>query len=185
MSAIALLSEQLGLEPLIVALVAGMLMQNAWPRSSESLFHTVEELSLPVYAAFFSLAAVKIDLQLLATLWVAALGLVALRGVSVYAGVTTAARFTPLTPREGRWIWTGFFSQAGVTLALAAVVQRTFDGAPFANTLYNVILAMIAFEELIGPVLFRLGLKRGGVEHDALQPPSEEPVVEGAPTAGP
>lgn len=181
--AIALLSEQLGLEPLIVALVAGMLMQNAWPESSESLFETVEELSLPVYAAFFSLAAVKIDLELLATLWVAALGLVALRGISVYAGVTTAARFTALTPREGRWIWTGFFSQAGVTLALAAVVQRTFDGAPFANTLYNVILAMIAIEELIGPVLFRLGLRRGGAEESLADAPLDEPVLESAPTS--
>lgn len=159
---VALASHALGLEPLIVALVAGMLMRNIWPAETETLFETVEELSLPVYAAFFAFAAVKIDLELLSTLWVAALILVAARGASIIAGVTAAARFTPLEPIERRHMWTAFISQAGVTLALAAVVQRTFGDAPFGSTVYNLVLAMIAFEEIIGPIIFRWGITRTG-----------------------
>ena len=166
---IALGSQALGLEPLIVALVAGMLMRNIWPAETESLFETVEELSLPVYAAFFAFAAVKIDLELLSTLWFAALLLVAARCASIYVGVTGAARFLPLEPVERRCAWTAFVSQAGVTLALAAIVQRTFGDAPFATTVYNLILAMIAIEEIIGPILFRWGLTRAG---EAAPPPA-------------
>jgi Kef-type K+ transport system membrane component KefB len=177
---IALGSEALGLEPLIVALIAGMLMRNIWPEETESLFETVEELSLPVYAAFFAFAAVKIELELLSTLWFGALLLVGARCASIYVGVTSAARFLPLDPRERRYAWTAFVSQAGVTLALAAIVQRTFGEAPFATTVYNLILAMIALEEIIGPILFRWGLTRAGELEGASARSGDEPTADDA-----
>lgn len=37
-----------------------------------------------------------------------------------------------------------------------------FEGAPFATNLYNLVLAMIVVNELVGPILFKLGLTRSG-----------------------
>jgi len=159
---IALLSEALGLEPLIVALVAGMLMQNVWPESSEPLFGSVEQLSLPVYCVFFALAGAKVDIGVLGDLWMGAALLVGLRAVMIGIGSAAGRRISGLEDPAGKWVWTSFVSQAGVSLALASVIQRSFPGQPFADNVFNLTLAMIAIHELVGPILFKLGLTRSG-----------------------
>lgn len=158
----ALVSAALGLEALIVALVAGMLVQNTWPEGSRRLFHTVEGLSLPVYCLFFALAGAKTELSIVGSLWVATVILVCARAAMLIAGSTIGARVARIEPPARGWLWTSFISQAGLSLALAAIVQRTFAGAPFADNLYNLVLAMIVMNELVGPILFRLGLSRAG-----------------------
>ncbi|TVQ31888.1 MAG: hypothetical protein EA376_07835 [Phycisphaeraceae bacterium] len=159
---IALLSGALGLEPLIVALVAGMLMQNVWPESSEPLFGSVEQLSLPVYCVFFALAGAKVDLGVLSDLWMAAALLVGLRALMIAIGSHAGRKISGLEDPAGKWVWTCFVSQAGVSLALASVIQRSFPGQPFADNIFNLTLAMIAIHELVGPILFKLGLTRAG-----------------------
>ncbi len=159
---LALLSEELALEPLIVALVAGMMMQNVWPHESESLFEAVEELSLPVYAAFFAFAGTKLDLDAIGPILPAALLIVAVRVAATWAGTWLGAKVGAAEPTVGKYAWTGFISQAGVALALAAIIQRTFGDAAFAAILYNLILAMIAIQEILGPILLRWGLTRAG-----------------------
>src|SRR5690606_15658488 len=88
---LALLSEQLALEPLIVALVAGMMMQNIWPHESESLFEAVEELSLPVYAAFFAFAGAKLELDAVVSLLPVALLIVATRVGAIWISTRVGA----------------------------------------------------------------------------------------------
>ncbi|MGP1308910.1 MAG: cation:proton antiporter [Phycisphaerales bacterium] len=159
---LALLSEQLALEPLIVALVAGMMMQNVWPHESESLFETVEELSMPVYAAFFAFAGSKLDLNAIGPILPVALLIVGVRVFATWLGTWLGAKAGASPAVVGKYGWTGFVSQAGVALALAAIIQRTFGEAEFATILYNLILAMIAVQEIAGPILFRWGLTRAG-----------------------
>lgn len=159
---LALLSEELALEPLIVALVAGLMMRNVWPHGSESLFETVEELSLPVYAAFFAFAGSKLDLNAIGSILPAALLIVAVRLGATWLGTLLGAKAGAAPPVVAKLGWTGFVSQAGVALALAAIIQRTFGDAEFAATLYNLILAMIAVQEVLGPILFRWALTRAG-----------------------
>jgi Kef-type K+ transport system membrane component KefB len=156
------MAEELALEPLIVALVAGMMMQNVWPHESESLFETVEELSLPVYAAFFAFAGTKLDLNAIGSILPAALLIVAVRMAATWGGTWLGAKAGAAPPAVEKYAWTGFISQAGVALALAAIIQRTFGDAAFAAILYNLILAMIAIQEILGPILLRWGLTRAG-----------------------
>ncbi len=159
---LALLAEELALEPLIVALVAGMMMQNVWPHESESLFEAVEELSLPVYAAFFAFAGTKLDLDAIGPILPAALLIVAVRVAATWVGTWLGAKAGAAPPTVEKYAWTGYISQAGVALALAAIIQRTFGDAAFASILYNLILAMIAIQEILGPILLRWGLTRAG-----------------------
>ncbi len=159
---LALLSEQLALEPLIVALVAGMMLRNVWHEETESLFETIEELSLPVYAAFFAFAGSKLELTGIGSILPAAALIVAVRLGATWLGTWLGAKVGRSPEVVGRLGWTGFVSQAGVALALAAIIQRTFGDAEFASILYNLILAMIAIQEILGPILFRWGLNRAG-----------------------
>lgn len=159
---IALLSEALHLEALLVAVVAGMLMENVWGELSEALFDHIEELSLPVYCVFFAVAGLKVNLESLADMWVWALVIVLVRAGLVWLGTWGGCRLSRAEPAVTRWGWTAFVPQAGVALALASIVEQSTKGFPFADRLYDLLLALIAIHQLVGPMLFRLGLVRAG-----------------------
>lgn len=157
--AIALFGKQLDLEPLIVALTAGLVMRNAFGSSTEKLFSTVETLSLPVYTVFFAVAGAKIDPAKLLAVWPAVLALVCARAGAVWAGTHIGVRAAGVSGPTRTWAWTAFIPQAGVSLALALVVQREFSTEPLlSDMLFNLLLSAIAVHELVGPILYKIGL---------------------------
>lgn len=160
--AIAIIAESLHLKSLIAALVAGLLLRNIWKDDSEPLFETVEELSLPVYCVFFAVAGARIDLEMIEHLWPAALVLSILRTTLVWIGAGSGALLAGESRKIAFWIPSSMIAQAGVSVALAGIFAETFSPAPFAKTFYNLILVVIAIDQLVGPVLFQLGLSRCG-----------------------
>ncbi len=157
---IAVVSEVLHLEALIVAIVAGILMRNVWREQVGPLFHTMEHLSLPVYCVFFAVAGAKVDLGALASMWPAALAIVAVRFPIVWGSTHLGCRFAGVEPPMRTWLWTAFIPQAGVAVALVSIVAATFSEHAFALPLYSLVLAVIAIHELVGPIILRLGLER-------------------------
>ncbi|MCB9848480.1 MAG: cation:proton antiporter [Phycisphaeraceae bacterium] len=160
--AIALVAEALHLKALIASLVAGLMLRNIWEEDSEPLFETVEELSLPVYCVFFAVAGARIDLDLVTRLWPAALTLVTLRTGLVWVGAWAGARAAGEPNATARWVPSSMIAQAGVSVALAGIFKDTFDEAPFADSFFNLVLVAIAIHQLVGPVLFQIGLMRAG-----------------------
>jgi Kef-type K+ transport system membrane component KefB len=169
---ISVLSEAAHLDALIVALVAGLMMENLFKSRTGEIFDTLEELSLPVYCMFFAVAGAKIDLAVLASLWPAALAIVVLRGGMIWGGTLAGARLAGEGGPVATWLWTAFVSQAGVSLALASLVATSFEEVDAVAQVYSLLLAAIAIHELVGPVLMKIGLARGDV-------PSDEPPDEG------
>lgn len=160
---IALMSEALHLEALLVAVTAGMLMVNAFEESSGALFESVEELSLPVYCLFFAVAGIKIDLSIIGAMWHWALLAVAVRGGALWVGSQVGCRLSGVDPGPVRtWLWTAFVPQAGVSVALATIINETFQHQSFGPMLFNLIMAMIALHELAGPMLLKIGLLKAG-----------------------
>jgi len=160
--AIAIVADSLHLKALIASLVAGLLLRNVWEEDSEPLFETVEELSLPVYCVFFAVAGARIDLQLVMQIWPAAIVLVGLRTALVWVGAGIGARLAGESKGTALWAPTSMIAQAGVSVALAGVFLETFDTAEFASTFYNLVLVTIAIHQLVGPVLFQVGLAKSG-----------------------
>jgi Kef-type K+ transport system membrane component KefB len=171
---IALFAKELKLEPLIVGLTSGLMMRNLWKDATSSLFESMEQVSLPVYAVFFAVAGCKVDPQILAQLWQIVGALVLVRAGAVWVGTRYGAKLAGMDPPFVRWGWTAFVSQAGVSLALAYVIQRQFGDREFGIELFNVLLSAIALHELIGPLLFKLGLTRAGVGATKPAPPEGE-----------
>ena len=159
---IVLISESLRFEPLLVAISAGFLLSNTWPRRSAELFHSVDELSLPVYCIFFAMAGAKIDLASLLTLWPLALALVAVRVLAIYCGTTIAARVAGVPAPARTWLWTAFIPQAGISIALATQIGILFAEFEWGPMLSSLRLAKIALLECFGPILLRLGLIKAG-----------------------
>ena len=160
--AIAFASNALHFAPLLVALVAGFTQANIWPERSERMFHSIEKLLLPVYCVFFATAGAGIPIEAVATLWPVALLLVGTRLVLVWAGTTLGAKSARLDPGIRPWLWTAFTPQAGVAIALALELEKALGDRAFVNELTALLLAAIAINEVLGPLLMKLGMQRAG-----------------------
>lgn len=159
---IVLVSESLRLEPLLVALTAGFMLANIWPGKSESLFHSIESLSLPVFCIFFAIAGAKIDLHAVLLLWPVAVAIVVVRCAAIWSGTTLACRLTGVPAPARAWLWTALIPQAGVSIALATSAGALFAEFEWGPRLTSLLLASIALFESFGPILLRLGLIHAG-----------------------
>jgi Kef-type K+ transport system membrane component KefB len=160
--AVALVSKELGLKTLIVGLSAGLTMANLYAKQAHELLERVEELAVPVYAIFFAVAGTKVDPVQLAGVWQFVLALVVLRTLSIWAGTGLGCKASGMEPPASRWIWTGFVPQAGISLALAVVVQEQFKDFAFSDKVFAILISAIAVHELVGPILFKFALGRAG-----------------------
>lgn len=160
--AIALVSEALSFEPLLVSLTAGFVLANVFPERSAPLFHSIEELSLPVYCVFFAATGAVIDVETALKLWPAALLIVAVRTIAVWGGTTLGARMAGTPEPARKWLWLAFIPQAGIAIALTASVAQSYAEMEWAASLQSLLLAMIAVNVLLGPVLLRWGLMKAG-----------------------
>lgn len=169
------------LEPLLLGLSAGIVMQNLWPKRSEPLFETIESMSLPIYCLFFALAGAKIDLQVLMAPAAAALiaALFVIRVAAIWGSVTVGAKLTGIEPPARGRLWLGFVPQAGIALALAQLIEGAFSAEQNVRV-ESILIGLIAINELIGPVGFRHALLSSGesreTQHKTDQAPQQSPT---------
>lgn len=153
------LMEAYHLSGLLVCMVAGFWVENFSDRG-EDLIHAVEKHSLPLYIIFFTIAGAALDLEALASAWPLALALVLARTFFTFLATYVAVRIAGESPVVGRYGWTGFIGQAGLTLGFASVIASRFPN--MGELLSTVIIAGVALNQIAGPVLFRWGLKAAG-----------------------
>ncbi len=177
------ISEQLGWDPVLVFLAAGFGVAN-FSKSGHTLIETVERLSLPVYVLFFTLAGAKLHLDELREVALFAVGLVAVRAFALYGSTKVGARLGRADDATKAFGWMGFVSQAGVAILLAAIVGNNFG--ELGRSLETLIIGGVAINELVGPVLFKMGLNLAGEattsrssitpsRHLSVKPPSMRP----------
>ena len=86
--------------------------------------------------------------------------LAALRAASIWAGTRIGGRWGGVPVAERRLVWMGLVSQAGFAIGLAAIVGEAYGA--IGEQLRNLLLALVAVNETIGPILFRRALARSG-----------------------
>ncbi len=187
---VTFISQRLGWDPVLVFLAAGFGVAN-FSKSGHTLIETVERLSLPVYVVFFTLAGAKLHLDELRQVALFAVGLVGVRALALYAGTKAGARIARADEATRAFGWMGFVSQAGVSILLAAIIGNNFG--ELGRSLETLIIGGVAINELVGPVLFKMGLSLSGeatsarsslsaARHLSVKPPSMRPEGdEGAP----
>lgn len=153
------LSSLLGLHPLLVCMVAGLVVNNLSSRGREFI-EAIEKGSLPVYVVFFAIAGADLDLGVIAGTWEIVLLLVASRSIFTWLGTWAGSVAGGEEPVVRENLWLGFFAQAGVTLGMAVMVADTFPG--WGTAFKNVVVGSIAVFQLAGPVLFKYSLARAG-----------------------
>lgn len=167
----AYLAGALDVEAVVLFITAGFVTAN-FSSEGDHLVETVEKLSLPVYVVFFTLAGAKLHLEELFLLWPFVLVLVGLRtgGMWVGTAIGGALAGAPEVIRKRGWL--GFVSQAGVAISLASIIGRRMG--PAGEALSTLIIASIAINELIGPVMLKVGLSGAGEAGGADEGGAEE-----------
>ena len=144
------------LSGILACIVAGFYIEN-FSEHGDDLIRAIERHALPVYVVFFTMAGAGLDLEALATTWPLALYLAGLRLGLTAAGTALGAAWAGSPVNVVKHGWSGFVAQAGVTLGFAVLIQQRLPG--IGEDIMTVILAMVAINQLLGPVLFRLGLR--------------------------
>jgi hypothetical protein len=145
---------------LVRLLEAGFRVVNVAPVRAEPLVEMLHLMAVPVFVIFFAMAGADLRLQTFVSAWPIVLAIAVVRGLLVFAGSTAGARLGGAEPVVVRYGWTGLVSQAGVALGLATIVADRLPRLGLA--MYTLIVGIIAFNESVGPVLFRGGLDRAG-----------------------
>ena len=157
-----------GFEPLLAGLAAGLVVENLVPPRGDHLREALKHGALPVFVVFFTAAGASLPLSVLAVTGGIALGLSLVRMGLILVGTRlatySARRHRGDIPAEmSNRLWMGFVSQAGVTLGLTLIVSREFQG--WGDLVQRLMICLIVFHELVGPVLFRTALARAGEIH--------------------
>lgn len=151
----------LHVEVLLTLLVAGFVMENfSRPDDGAALRTAMERSAAPVFVVFFALAGAEISLRDVAAVWTLVLPIVVIRLLGIWVGTRLGARWARLTGPEAKYVWMGLVSQAGVAIGLATVAAATFPER--GGEIRTMFLAVIAVNEAMGPILFRLALSRAG-----------------------
>jgi Kef-type K+ transport system membrane component KefB len=153
-------------DPLLAFLIAGFVVTN-FTRQGPRLLEAIERTSGVVFVVFFAAAGAHLDVPLLAALWPVALGLASVRVAATWVAHRIAARTARVDPAVRRWGWASLVSQAGLTLGLALVVERSFP--VMAGGFRSLAVATVAVNELVGPILFKLALERSGESGKAVR----------------
>jgi Kef-type K+ transport system membrane component KefB len=146
------------LEPLLAFMIAGFIVEN-YSTQGDRLIKGLERSAFPVYVVFFAISGAAIDLGALREMWLFALILVGVRAAAYYAGTLAAARVVGELKPYAHSVWSGFLAQAGVTIGIASLIERTFE---WGTSLETIVLAVVALNQLVGPILLKWLLERKG-----------------------
>ena len=152
------------LEPLLICVTAGFTVQNV-SRQGPRFIEAIESVGLPVYVLFFTLAGAGLNLDALMQTWTIAVLLVGVRAAAIYLGAYTGGRLGGAPPRFNRIAGMAYLTQAGVSLGLALEVTRRFPG--WGDAFVTVIVAVIAVNQMIGPIAMKQALTRAGETREA------------------
>jgi Kef-type K+ transport system membrane component KefB len=152
-------------DALLTFLVAGFIVQNLSQQGPKFL-RGVEDMGAIVYVVFFASAGADLDVPLLVALWPVALALALSRGLVTFASARVSSRIARDPAVLKQWGWTSLIAQAGLTQGLAGLVEHEFPA--FGTPLRGLVMAVLAINAIIGPILFKLGLDRASETQDAL-----------------
>jgi Kef-type K+ transport system membrane component KefB len=151
------LGPRIGLDPLALALAAGIFLRNATDLGPRVLAD-MQPITLPVYVAFFAVAGATFPVSSFAAVGLGALLLFGARAAALNVGWRLGARLVGAPDPVRRFGGLGLLPQADLALALAALSAAALPD-PTAMSLLGTVVALDA---LIGPVVFRLALVKSG-----------------------
>lgn len=146
-------------DALLAFMVAGFVVQNL-SSQGEKFIHAIRRMGSVIYVIFFATAGADLDIPLLRALGPVAVALATTRALITYGTGRLASHLADDPPAVRKWGWSGLISQAGLALGLGASIAVRFPA--FGDSFRALVIATVALNEMIGPILFKLALDRSG-----------------------
>jgi Kef-type K+ transport system membrane component KefB len=146
-------------DPLLAFLVTGFMVRNL-SHQGEKLLEAVSRTSGVVFVVFFATAGSHLDLQQLRSMWPIAVTFFLVRWGATLIASRASSAIARDEPQVRRYGWAPLVSQAGLTLALSQSIEREFP--VLAEGFRSLVIATVAVNEVIGPILFKFALERTG-----------------------
>lgn len=163
------LAVAFNLSPLLTNMAAGAVIINLGARNHR-IFHILEPLTPPIYALFFVLAGIELDLSILGDPRVVVLGAayILFRAMGKYGGVWLGAKIARSPRGISSYLGLCMLPQAGVAIGLTLMVQASplgqhlmTENPAILSDMINIVLISVFINELFGPPLSKFALERG------------------------
>ena len=156
---VAEVGERIDLDPLLVALAAGVFIRNV-TAYGKRLQEEIEVSSLPVYVVFFAVTGATVHIRELLEVGIPAIILVLTRAGGFLGLGRLATNLADAPDQVKKYIGLGLMPQAGLALALALLFVKTFPkiGAEASALVFG----GVAINEMLAPVLYRFALVESG-----------------------
>lgn len=145
----------LSLEPLLVCMSAGFTIQN-FSKAGKQFMETLDNMALPIYVMFFSVAGAALNLDALRLCWPIAVCIAVIRVAAIFISTWIAGTISRDPAVHKNTAWMGYLTQAGVSIGLAQLVQNKYPEVGIYLT--TVVLAVITINQIIGPITFKMAL---------------------------
>ena len=146
-------------DALLAFMVAGFVVQNL-SHQGERFISAIRRTGSVIYVVFFATAGAHLDLPLLRALAPVAVVLVTTRALITWATGRLSSHLADDPPSVRRWGWAGLVSQAGLALGIGAAIAQRFP--TFGDGFRALVIATVALNEMVGPILFKVALDRCG-----------------------
>lgn len=153
---------------LILANMAlAMVIANAFPRESYRSLQGIQGLTPPLFVIFFVLAGAHMNLSLIGKIGVIGLIYFVMRIIGKFIGSYGGCLVSGAPDVLRKYLGMALFSQAGVAIGLALIVQAEFRGieifgADLGALIINTIAGTTLLFEIVGPIMVTLAVKKAG-----------------------
>ncbi len=152
-------SKSIHLDPVLVCVTAGIMIANATDQG-ERLLDIIRQGSLIIFVIFFCVAGAALHLTAMRDMAALAALLLAMRMVLLWGATGASLSVAKVPNAKASTYWMAFLPQAGLSLGLASVLEK--EGFTWAAPVVTVMVACIAMNEIIGPILMKFALQRTG-----------------------
>ena len=144
--------HEVSIEPLLVCILASFYVTN-YTRVRPEFLKILDELSIPVYVAFFTLTGAGLAVHVLDQVIGVAFLLFFIRIVTMIIGSYTGGVLAKDPIKFVHLGWLPYITQAGVALGLTTVVVNEFP--TWGQEFSTIIIALVVLNQFIGPPLFK------------------------------
>ena len=156
------LAQVLGASSLLSSLFLGIAFGNLATRNDKLGHGVFDDLEQVIYAAFFTLAGIKLDFQYVIQGGGVAVVLVLLRVAAKSFSAHFAMRLAGATRPLQHWLGLAMIPQAGLVIGLLLTLQQNQAFSGIFQHILAVGLTAVLFNELLGPILTRFALTKSG-----------------------
>jgi trehalose 6-phosphate synthase len=157
---VAGLGAQMNIEPLIAGVAAGLVVQLARDDARSVLLDAIRDGATPVVVLLFAAIGASMSIEAIASVGLAALAVAFVRFLWLKISTAIAARATGLDQPAVKRVWIGLLPTSGITMGFAFLVMGEHPG--WGEGLYAIVVAAVAFYDVVSPILFRAALADAG-----------------------